>query len=346
MAEGKTKIIFVDETGKEIPFYTDVLPPEFVGKEGKKYKIIVKEEEKPRVDSGEYIVQGTPTTPPDCPEGQHLDSTGKCVPDNTPTCGSHSHWDGTKCVCDPGYHDVNGECVQDDQQPPPPNPAGVIYDSNTDGQWNNGVSRIVKDKDGNIGPNGKGLFTAASGSPQVSIDGKGTAILTTKPGFGRFYICVNNFNAQIDFDFNIMDSSVDNMSLKGRCRHQAGGNPENRFGGLGNATSTKETDFKIEFYHNVHDRGYNQNLPQPLKVGEWYSKRYIYKNTEDGKGIHMEDWIDFKDGKGLVKVFERTETHPRPYFMDPTKFNQESWIWFRLNGSGSIGFKNVKVTAL
>jgi hypothetical protein len=229
---------------------------------------------------------------------------------------------------------------------PIPNPVGVIYDSNTDGQWNNGISRVVKDNDGDIKPNGKGIFTAASGSPEVHIDGKGTAILVTKPGFGRFYLCVTNFNAQLDFDFNIMDSSVDNMSIKGRSRHQSGGNPDHRFGGLGNATSTKDTDFKIEEYHNVHQQGYNKNLPTPLKVGEWYSKRYIYQNTPDNKGIHMEDWIDFKDGKGLVKVFERTETNPIPSSMDKAKFDEESWIWFRLNGSGSIAFKNVKVTAL
>ena len=272
----------------------------------------------------------------------------------TPTCGGHSHWDGSKCVCDPGYHDVNGECIADEEppgpdvppEPPAPNPAGVIYDSNTDGKWNDGNSRVVKGNDGDIKPNGKGIFTAASGSPEVHIDGKGTAILVTKPGFGRFYLCVTNFNAQLDFDFNIMDSSVDNMSIKGRSRHQAGGAPDNRFGGLGNATSTKDTDFKIEEYHNVHQQGYNKTLPTPLKVGEWYSKRYIYHNTPDDKGIKMEDWIDFKDGKGLVKVFERTETKPIAASMDKAMFDQESWIWFRLNGSGSIGFKNVKVTAL
>jgi hypothetical protein len=129
---------------------------------------------------------------------------------------------------------------------PVPNPAGVIYDSNIDGKWNDGNARIVKGDDGDIKANGKGIFTAASGSPEVHIDGKGTAVLVTKPGFGRFYLCVNNFNAQLDFDFNIMDSSVDNMSIKGRSRHQSGGANDNRFGGLGNATSTSETDFKIE----------------------------------------------------------------------------------------------------
>jgi hypothetical protein len=269
-------------------------------------------------------------------------------PEPTPTCGAHSHWDGSACVCDPGYHVVNGECVADEQppNPPEPNPAGVIYDSNTDGKWNDGNSRIVKGSDGDIKPNGKGIFTAASGSPEVHIDGKGTAILVTKPGFGRFYLCVTNFNAQLDFDFNIMDSSVDNMSIKGRSRHQSGGAPAHRFGGLGNATSTKDTDFKIEEYHNVHQQGYNKNLPQPLKVGEWYSKRYIYKNTDDNKAIHMEDWIDYNDGKGLIKIFERTETKPIAAAMDKASFDQESWIWFRNNGSGSIAFRNVKVTAL
>ncbi len=273
------------------------------------------------------------------------------LPDESPsdhTCGSHSHWDGTACVCDAGYHVVNGECVPIEQppNPPEPNPAGVIYDSNTDGKWNDGNARIVKGSDGDIKPNGKGIFTAASGSPEVHIDGKGTAILVTKPGFGRFYLCVTNFNAQLDFDFNIMDSSVDNMSIKGRCRHQSGGAPEQRFGGLGNATSLTETDFKIELYHNVHDKGYNQKLPKKLEVGKWYHKRYIYHNTPDDKGIKMEDWIDFQDGNGLIKVFERTETNPIPAAMKKEMFDQESWIWLRLNGSGSIGFKNIKVTAL
>lgn len=268
----------------------------------------------------------------------------------TPICGPHSSWDGGKCVCDPGYHDKNGECVPDEVPPEPPdvNPAGVIYDSNLQGQWNNGKARIVKKggHDGDIKANGMGIFTAASGDPQVSIDGKGTAILTTKPGYGRFYLCVCNFNAQLDFDFNIMDSSVDNMSIKGRSRHQSGGACENRFGGLGNATDLIETDFKIESCHNVHDKGFTKKLPTKLKVGEWYSKRYIYHNTDDGKGIKMEDWIDFKDGKGLVKVFERTETSPKPHYMKKDLFDKESWLWFRNNGSGSIGFRNIKITAL
>jgi hypothetical protein len=197
-----------------------------------------------------------------------------------------------------------------------------------------------------IKADGKGIFTAASGSPKVEIDGKGTATLITQPGYGRFYLCVNNFNAQLDFDFMIKSKNVKNMSIKARCRHQSGGSADNRFGGLGNATSLDETDFKIELYHNVHDKGYNQKLSPKLELNKWYHKRYIYHNTDDNKGIKMEDWLGGEGGKDLKKVFERTETKPIAAAMNKAKFMEESWCWFRLNGDGEISFKNVLVTAL
>ena len=270
-------------------------------------------------------------------------STGPVTPP-TPVCeGAHSSWDGEKCVCDPGYHDEGGVCIPDEAIPDDK----VLYDSNKDGGWDNGKARTVgKSGDGNIKANGKGIFTAASGSPKVEIDGKGVATLTTQPGFGRFYLCCNNFNAQLDFDFMIKSSSVDNMSIKARCRHQSGGSPDNRFGGLGNATSLDETDFKIELYHNVHDKGYSQKLSPKLELNKWYHKKYVYHNTEDDKAIKMEDWIGSEGGQDLKKVFERTETKPIAAAMNKAKFMEESWCWFRLNGNGSIAFKNVKVTAL
>lgn len=273
-------------------------------------------------------------------------STGPVTPP-TPVCTGHSHWDGEKCVCDAGYvDDGHGVCIPVDVVPPDDK---VLYDSNKDGGWDNGKARTVGKggHDGDIKANGKGIFTAASGNPKVEIDGKGTATLITEPGFGRFYLCVCNYNAQLDFDFMIKSGSVDNMSIKGRSRHQSGGDPPNRFGGLGNATSLVDTDFKIEEYHNVHDSGYDQKLSPKLELGKWYHKRYIYHDIAgDAKGIKMEDWLGGEDGKDLKKVFERTETKPSTASMNKALFAKESWIWFRLNGSGSISFKNVKVTAL
>src|ERR1043166_1325687 len=110
----------------------------------------------------------------------------------------HEHWDGSKYICDPGYErnsagictlipepqphecpqhqhwdDTLGKCVDDVVTPPPPTPqfpeqvGKLLYDSNINGKWNNGVDRVVKDKEGNIGPNGFGFYCAASGSPQA-----------------------------------------------------------------------------------------------------------------------------------------------------------------------------------
>src|SRR6185436_695823 len=180
MAE-KVKVIATNPNGQDIPFFTKTLTAEFPGKDGQTYKISIQEPGKTRVEIGSYTVGGDNTEPP--------------------ICGAHSHWDGGKCVCDPGFHDENGTCVPDvapHECPPGQHwdgtacvldvvepPGNVIYDSNTDGQWANGVPRIVKGKDGNTSPNGKGIFTAASGSPEVHIDGQGTARLITRPGFGR-----------------------------------------------------------------------------------------------------------------------------------------------------------------
>ena len=103
----------------------------------------------------------------------------------TPICGPHSSWDGEKCQCDPGFHDEGGVCVSDDILPPDDK---VLYDSNRDGKWDNGKKRTVVKSEGDIKANGKGLYMAASGSPQLEIQGDGEAWLVTKPGFGRFYV--------------------------------------------------------------------------------------------------------------------------------------------------------------
>lgn len=261
----------------------------------------------------------------------------------TPVCGAHSHWNGEKCECDPGYHDLDGVCVPNDVIPPDDK---ILWDSNKDGGWNNGKERIVKGSEGNIKANGKGIFTAASGSPEVHIDGKGTGVLVTKPGYGRFYICACNYNSMLEMEFNIMDSSVDNMSLKTRSRHQAGGSCENRFGGFGNAISTTEVDQKTESCHNFHENGNSQKLAKKLLVGEWYKTRYVCKDSDDGKSVNFTCQIDYNDGKGYVEVMRSAHKSPKPYYLDKGLFAKESWVWIRLNGSGSIGLKNIKLIAV
>lgn len=275
-------------------------------------------------------------------------------PEPTPICTNHSHWDGTKCVCDPGYHDVNGECVADEPVPEPPGPVtpppagNVLYDSNVDGKWNDGNARVIKgSKDGNIGPNGKGLYTAASGSPEFHIDGAGVGTLITQPGFGRIYICVNNYNARLEYEFNIKSGSVDNLSEKTRSRHQMGGACDNRQGGLGSHVALSgEVGFKGEQCHNVQEGGTKGQLPKKIQINTWYKSKYEYRDSPDGKSILQTRWIDYNDGNGFVKVLDRNWNNPFPSFFNKAMFDKQSEFWLRLNGSGEISFKNVKVTAL
>jgi hypothetical protein len=329
----KVKVIVTDEQGKDIPFGTKTLTAEFQGKDGKKYRIDIQEPGKARVNVGNYTV-GDTTVPP------------------TPICGAHSHWDGSKCVCDPGFKDDgSGNCVEDTTTPPPPPPpveGNVLYDSNRDGHWDNGTQRTVDKSEGNIGPNGKGLYMAASGSPILEILGNGEARLRTKPGFGRFYVAACNYNASLEFEFNIMAGSVDNLSTKCRSRHQMGGACENRFGGLGTHIALDEVGFKAEKCHNIQDQAdsKDEKLSKKLELNTWYKSKYEYKDSADGKSIEYVRHLDYQDGNGWVKVLECSHKHPQPFYLDKPLYEKQSEFWTRLNGSGIVALRNMRLTAI
>jgi len=286
----------------------------------------------------------------------------------------HEHWDGSKYICDPGYErnsagictlipepqphecpqhqhwdDTLGKCVDDVVTPPPPTPqfpeqvGKLLYDSNINGKWNNGVDRVVKDKEGNIGPNGFGFYCAASGSPQAHIDGKGVLALITKPGFGRLYFAICNYDAAVYDEFNIVSGSVDNLSDKWRNEHQMGGACDHRPGGLGTHVSLTECGFKDEKCHNIQGKGSDQKLKKPLKNNTWYKSFYLFKDQPDGK-VRKVRYIDYNDGNGWVKVNEIIETtFPMLSKGNKAAFLKQSEGWKRLNGSGEIRLRNMQV---
>jgi hypothetical protein len=271
----------------------------------------------------------------------------------TPICGGHSHWDGTKCVCDVGYHDVNGECVLDAPHPPPPPPVegNILYDSNRDGGWNNGIARLVKKSEGNIGPKGKGVFTAASGNPELEILGDGTAILRTTgaDNFGRIYICCINYDSTLQLSFQL-SKNVEDLSLKVRSRHQEGGACENRQGGMGFAMHHSEYDSKREVCHNIQDSLDKGKLSKTIQDGVWITVKLTCKD-EGAKAIRMIGEIDYGDGK-FVKEMDHLDTAAPAYFFDKALNAQNSYFWIRLNstanasGPNELKLKDVTVTAL
>jgi uncharacterized Zn-binding protein involved in type VI secretion len=230
--------------------------------------------------------------------------------------------------------------------PPPPADSQILYDSNLHGKWNDGHPRKVDKTDGDQSKNGKGLYTAASGHPIVTIDGKGVATLECDEGHGRFYTKVCNFNSVFQTDFSILDKTVDNYSQKLRSRHQMGGDCENRPGLFGNATSLIDGDMKTEVCHNVHENSIGYTLPEKLSIGEWYKSRFTVKNSPDDKKVYFIAELDFMDGKGFRIIKEGQHKSPKPAYMDKPKFLQDSEVWNRLNGKGRISFRNQLLTAL
>jgi hypothetical protein len=277
------------------------------------------------------------------------------IPPPTPTCGAHSHWNGTACVCDPGFKDDgSGNCVEDTTTPPPPpSPpveGNVLYDSNRDGHWDNGTSRLVKKSEGNIGPNGKGIFTAASGNPELEILGDGTAILrTTGAGnYGRIYICCLNYDSTLQLSFQL-SKNVDNLSLKLRSRHQEGGADSHRAGGEGWALGHKDWDSKRENFHNDHDPNGSENLSKSLSDGQWYTAKFTCKDDGANK-IRLIGEVDY--GSGFVKEMDLVDSGAPAYFFDKALIAENSYLWIRLNstdnasGPNEVKLKDVSVTAI
>lgn len=272
----------------------------------------------------------------------------------------HQHYDETtnQYICDGGYErNTTGQCVLVQQVPPvpvptptplpiPPPTGHILYDSNVNGLWNNGIARIVKTKEGDCRPNGLGFYTAASGNPEAHIDGKGVLTLVTQPGFGRIYFAICNYNASVQYEFNIKSGSVDNLSDKWRNRHQMGGSCDNRPGGLGGHTSLTGCGIKSEKCHNIQGKGTDVTFKKKLSLNTWYKSKYDFFDTPDGKAIQQVRFLDYNDGNGWIKVLDHIEKNPYPSFMIKAAFEKQSEGWLRLNGSGEVSVRNMQVLAL
>lgn len=184
----------------------------------------------------------------------------------------------------------------------------LLWSSNRDGKWNNGQKRIVTEQEGNIAADGKGIYLAASGDPELHIKGDGSAMLVSGSG------------------------GVDNNSLKtGGNRHQRGGACSNRFGGPGSANSHTTNDHKIEDCHNIHEKGEEADLPEPLEDYVKYQTAYVVTH-KNGK-IQQITYIDYNDGKGWTKVNDTEFSNPKPHYMDKAKAMEHSEFWDRINNA-------------
>jgi hypothetical protein len=291
-----------------------------------------------------------------------VEEQGKKIEELTPT-------DFNKLAAEAGFTDVEYPPTPEPTPEPTPTPTpeptpepqpsgNILYSSNDNGKWNDGNARTVKDKEGDQSPNGKGLYTAASGNPELVIDGNGIAHLLSSK-YGRIYILACNYNAQLEVEFAIENANVDDLSLKMRSQHQE--RPSGRqdaqsmadvqgdaFGGYGGSVSLTKWDSKREPEHNFHDTSKGGNLPKPLKIGQWAKAKLAVK--DEGQKVHWTLDLDYLDGNGYQKLMDRFDDNPLPFMVDKSRYEKKSYFWIRNNstkgGQGSIALRNVKLTTL
>jgi len=233
---------------------------------------------------------------------------------------------------------------------PTPTPEGgtLIYDSNASyANWNSSP-RVIKDKDGDISPNGKGIELHASGSPVLSIDGNGNGELAVAAGgHGRTYVFCKNYSGIYEEDLTFLDANVGSHTLQFRSRHNEGGDPKNRFGGLSFKVSLVDVGTKVELYHNVHTDDLEKALAKKISVNQTVRVRCLFR--DQAGGIYRKLSIDYNDGNGFVDVLEKTWSNPIPEALDKASFDQQSYFWQRINPdakAGKIRMANVKLYSL
>jgi len=263
-----------------------------------------------------------PTTPPTCPAGQHWDAAqNKCVPDVV--------------------------------TPPEPTPTGAKYDSNIQGNMNNGVARFVTDKEGNTNANGFGFTVNASGGGGIRCLGNGQFnIEPASKGYRRMYICATNYNARLEGEFAFLDAKPRNFSIKTRNRHQyadmvdSGAPDSKKQGGLGIHFSIEEQNvgFQYETVHGTNGGSVDKPLPKNLEVGKWYKYKYTYKDTSSST-VNIKVELDYGNGQGFKTVMDITPSVPNVFFVK-SDFDTWSQFWLRDNEEGKIGNRNVRLFPL
>ena len=212
------------------------------------------------------------------------------------------------------------------------------------GKWDNGRRRVLKrhmEKD----PDDNRLAVAAGENRRFEILGDGKALLSGNRA--RIYIFENNYDSVMELKF-IPDSSLDDLSLKLRSRHQENNPKRNRFGGYGSAISLSEIECKREEFHNEHTTIGTKRLRngKKLRIGREYGVRYTCKDVNDG--VNMKTEIDYNDGNGFVEVANFTDNDPEDYMIKKRLYNQKSYAWIRTNGDDpdEIQLRDVSIKSL
>ena len=233
-------------------------------------------------------------------------------------CPQGQHWDPIlkKCV------DDDGQQVEDMQ---------LLWDSDT--TWANGNAREFTQKD----PDDPTLEMRAGEGRLLNIDGQGNGLQSGARG--RQYLYKNNYNGLIELQYT-PNSTIDNLSLAVRSRHNEGGDCKNRFGKFGAAIHLDSCEWSAEICHNEHedlDPG-NTEITPALENGKEYGIRVAFFDI--GSEVYGRLWIDYKDGNNWQQKGQAVCRNPKPSYVDKPSFDERSYFWVRTNGGSP---KDVKL---
>src|SRR5687768_3281734 len=138
----------------------------------------------------------------------------------------------------------------------------IIYQSTA---WSNGEVRSWSGHE-DADPFDPYLVIAAGEGRNIQVLGDGYALMDGARA--RLYILANNYNASLEFNF-VLNNSIDNLSLRIRSRHNAGGSCSNAFGGYGCVVRHESIEFGDETCHSggTHRDFGTVDLPHNLANG-------------------------------------------------------------------------------
>jgi hypothetical protein len=224
--------------------------------------------------------------------------------------------------------------------PPQPIPGGSHLLWKSDGIWNNGKKRIMVKH---------GEFDPYDPLCEVRAGGHGTPRKWVIPGDGNYSIlsggmtrvyCHVDHDGKVKFKCVLVwNKSLDNFSIELFSRHDEGGAPENRRGGVTYVFHANSVESKEEYYHAVYAKGQSKPLKTKLVVGQSYLIEVVAerKIASDGKSAET-DLEGFINGQSAGKFTQKVTLKQEPGLAKPSKY----FRW-RLNGTAP---KDVRVSEM
>lgn len=209
-----------------------------------------------------------------------------------------------------------------------------VKGSGSQGKWDNGQARTITGHE-EYDPFNDLMFISAGENRKLVIDGNGKA--TQSGARARQYILVSNYNASMEVEFK-MNSSLDNLSLRLRSRHNEGGGGSNRFGGYGCAVGHNSVEMNRENYHNDHKKFGDHSFSPSLSDGQVHRVRYLCEDVQNGVRLTFQV---FENGAFKTKA-SAIDTNPLDYMVDKdlsltsgSKYGNDisSYAWIRTNGN-------------